>query len=140
MKTIIPLLVALIAHTQLVAQTRATTTLYNASETCVNEFNNHLPTTQLGHEYLFKLYAPEQNSQECFLIKQLSEIYGRIVSVNTTKNKREYIITLQPNLHPTDLLQYLKSKNIFGEYYTTTGLVIQLDVNNKPFENNIVKK
>lgn len=136
MKTIILLSFALIAHTQLIAQT-GPITLYNASETCVNEFNNHMPSTQLGHEYLFKLNAPEQTSLECYLVNQLCQLPNKILGIKA-KNKYEYIIRLHENFNPTDLLQYLKNKGIYGMYFTTQ-FKVTLDNNNSPIEVPIIK-
>ena len=112
-------------------------TLLNANETCISEFNTQMPKTQPGQEYLFKLNAPEQTSIECYLVKQLKNLPDRILGL-TAKNKQEYIIRLEINLNPSDLLQYFKHQGIYGVYYTKNNM-ITLDEFNNPIINDIKK-
>lgn len=113
------------------AQTRSVT-LYNANETCIGEFNSKMPSTQLGHEFLFKLNAPEQTSLECYMVKQLCELPDRVLGIKQ-KSRKEFIIRLHEDLNPTDLLQYFKSKGMYGMYFTATER-ITLDENNRPVQ------
>jgi hypothetical protein len=131
MKTILLLITFAILQLSSYAQTRAVT-LYNANETCIGQFNANLPKTQLGHEFLFKLNAPEQTLLECYLVKQLSELPDRILGV-TQKSRREFVIRLHEDLNPTDLLQYLKNKGMYGMYFTATER-ITLDESNRPVQ------
>ncbi|MEQ1732431.1 MAG: hypothetical protein ABL940_02100 [Bacteroidia bacterium] len=131
MKTILLLITFATLQLSSYAQTRAVT-LYNANETCIGEFNLKMPKTQLGHEFLFKLNAPEQTSLECYLVKQLCELPNRILGV-TQKNRKEFVIRLHDDLNPTDLLQYLKSKGVYGMYFTATER-ITLNDNNQPVQ------
>ena len=127
MKTLLPLIfVTLQLHS--FAQTKSVT-LYNDNETCLGEFNAQMPKTQLGYEFLFKITAPEQNSLECYLVQLLKNLPGRILGL-TIKSKQEYIIRLQPNLDPTDLLQYFKHQGIYGVYYTKDNMITLDDFNN----------
>ncbi|MBC7411508.1 MAG: hypothetical protein H7331_03510 [Bacteroidia bacterium] len=131
MKAILILLTIVTLQTRCFAQTKAIT-LLNANETCIGEFNSKMPKTQLGKEYLFKLNVPEQNSVECYLVNQLCQLPQRILGI-TQINRKEYVIRLHGDLNPTDLLQYFKTKGIYGMYFTATQR-ITLDDNNNPVE------
>jgi hypothetical protein len=131
MKTLLLLITFATLHVSVFAQKKGVT-LINANETCISEFNAQLPKTQLGHEYLFKLNAPEQTSVECYLVKQLCELPNRILGV-TQKNRKEFVIRVNDDLNPTDLLQYLKSKGVYGMYFTATER-ITLNDNNQPVQ------